>query len=260
MTDHEFEKEPSALDEKPIESELIEPVLQPPAPDASEPVLETPEEIPPIPAMPETEAVDEPVEEAPKSEGKVRRFFRNLLRWTLGLLIVFGLGFITAIFTLYQPSVAELRAAVQAKESELLQASQDAQTQIAELEEQVAEYRPLGTENENLLSENEQLRQQQSETDLHIAILNARVDVASARLALIGDDPARAQVALDQTADTLVEIEALLPPEQSGMVTALEQRLAFVLDEIEEDVYAAQSDLDVLGKSLLELEDALFGK
>ena len=51
--------------------------------------------------------IDEEIS-VPKEESRVRIFFRRLIRWTAGLLIVFGLGFITALFAIYYPKVNQL--------------------------------------------------------------------------------------------------------------------------------------------------------
>jgi len=190
--------------------------------------------------QPEEEAIEE---KAPKEESKARRFFRQALRWVLGVLIVFGLGYLTAIFALYRPTTQELSRA-----SGELEAARD---QIATLEARVEELKPLETKNEELLAA-------QDEYELHIAILNARLDVAMARLALVQGDIAKAQITLRNTDDTLAKIKTLLPEAQSDVVTAMEDRLELTLSEIEEDPYAAQSDLDVLATNLLQLEDSLF--
>jgi len=124
--------------------------------------------------------------------------------------------------------------------------------QIAALEGQIDDLMPLAEENDLLIFA-------QTDFELHIAILDARLDVSNALLALAVDDPARARVSLDKTGQALAKVSSLLPEDQRGMVTSMEQRLELVLEEMEGDPYAAQSDLDVLAKSLLELEDALFG-
>jgi hypothetical protein len=186
---------------------------------------------------------EEAPEEAPKEESKARRFFRLALRWVLGVLIVYGLGYLTAIFALYRPTTQEL-----GQTRGELEAARD---QINSLEARVEELKPLEAENEELLAA-------QDEYELHIAILNARLDVAMARLALAQDDIAKAQITLRNTDETLAKIKTLFPEAQSEIVTAMEDRLELTLSEIEDDPYAAQSDLDVLATNLLQLEDSLF--
>jgi hypothetical protein len=196
----------------------------------------------------EAELEQAPVPEEPKEESDARRFFRRALRWTLGLMIVFGLGFIAAIFSLYRPEVQGYRQRLKGLQNDL----QAAEARIAELEERVEALAPLEAQNEVLLAA-------QGDYELHVAILEARVDVTNALLALAEEDMPLARVSLQRTGEALEAIESLLPIDQRDIVVAMEQRLDLVRTEIEEDSYAAQSDLDVLAKRLLELEDSLFG-
>lgn len=189
------------------------------------------------------EKIEQPEERAPETESKARRFFRQALRWVLGVMIVFGLGYLAAIFALYRPTSQELSQA----RGEL----ETTRDQIATLEARVEELKPLETENEELLAA-------QDEYELHIAILDARLDISTARLALVQGDIAKTQITLRNTDETLAKIKTLLPTSQSEIVTAMEDRLELTLSEIEDDPYAAQSDLDVLATNLLQLEDSLF--
>lgn len=192
----------------------------------------------PVPALPES---------------KSRRFFRRLIRWAAGILIVFGLGLLAAIFLLYRPEAQKAEAAQQAAQAELSQAHAqvtDLESQVAGLQEQIASLQPLKETNTQLLAAQDSL-------NLHIAILDARLDVANALLALAEQDGARALVILAQTDTTLDRIGQLLAPEQLNTITSMKQRLELVLTEIEVDPYAAQSDLDVLATNLLQLQDAL---
>jgi cell division protein FtsL len=202
--------------------------------------------------LPEEEAVS--VEAEVEEESKARQIFRRLIRWTAGLLIIFGLGFITAIFTLYRPAVQgsevkiqQLNADINSKESKIL----DLQNQISDLNNQIAELMPLEKTNNDLLAT-------QVDFQLHVAILDARVDIATALLSLKEDDNAQALVILDKTDQTLDTIGRLLEPAQRDVVASMTQRLELVMSEIDDDPYAAESDLDVLATNLLQLEDALF--
>lgn len=236
------DSEPSSLDIDPIKSpdEISEPAPQ-------------------MEAAPPEVVEPEPETEEPKKEGKVRRFFRRLFRWTLGILILLGLGFIAAIYALYRPElqnnrdkVSEMQSLYETAQEQLTELETNYQSQIADLQGQITSMSPMAEENEKLLAA-------QDDYLLQTAVLNVRLDVAYAQLGLANDDAPRAQIALSQTADTLAEIYDLLPENQQGVVTSMQQRLEFILEEIEEEPYAAQSDLDVLEKSLLELESALFG-
>jgi polyhydroxyalkanoate synthesis regulator phasin len=202
---------------------------------------------------PETEAFEaQPelleAEPPPAEESKTRRGFRLALRWLLIFLIVFGVGYLVAIYTLYQPEVEGYKEKINVLQSEL----QTAQGQVTELEAQVADLSPLDAENQTL-------KAMHAEYELQVAILDARLDISNALLALAEEDIPRARIALERTGEALVAIDQSLQTEQKDVVAGMQQRLELVLTELDTDVYAAQSDLDVLDKRLLELEDALFG-
>jgi hypothetical protein len=204
------------------------------------------------PAEPTTAAAT--VLETPRAESKTRRFLRKAIRWTVGILIVFGLGLITGIYVFYRPAAQEAERKSQGLTTELETANTnigDLEGQVSDLQAQISSLQPLKDKNDQLLSEIADL-------NLHFAIVDARLDVTRAVLALGEDDRAQARIILDKTAKTLVIINDLLDPDQQEVVTAMKQRLTLVMNEVDEDPFAAQSDLDVLGTKLLQLEDALY--
>jgi hypothetical protein len=195
----------------------------------------------------------EPVE-TEMEESRARRFFRGLIRWTAGILIIFGLGLITGIYAFHRPAIQKAEATIQQLRSDLDSKNaqiQDLQNQIADLKAQVSALEPFEETNQELLGA-------QSDFRLHIAILDARVDVANALLSLSKGETAQARVLLNNTGDTIDRINDLLEADQRDVVAAMAQRLELVLSEIDDDPYAAESDLDVLATNLLQLEDALF--
>jgi hypothetical protein len=187
------------------------------------------------------------------TESKARAFFRKFIRWTAGILIIFGLGVITGIFTLYRPAVRES----QQKAAQFSQEIQSAEGQIADLNAQISDLNSTISGLETYKGKNEELLVEKSNLELHIAILNARLDVSNALIALNQDDPAQAQVILQMTSDNLDQITSYLPNDQKGVVTDLKTRLGLVLDAISTDPGTAQTDLDIIGSKLLQLEDSL---
>jgi len=167
----------------------------------------------------------------------------RLLRWFLFAIILFGLGVAVTLWALYTPQRRQLDAA----RSEI----QSLQTQSSDLQNQVKTLTPLGTTNKNL-------QQQINQQDLHTYILSARTDVAQAQLALAKQDTAKASLALNKTDQTLTKISGLLPADQQKLVKDMQSRLTLAKNEIESNSYAAQSDLDVLANSLVDLENSLF--
>jgi hypothetical protein len=210
-----------------------------------EDAAEIPTPLEPVTTEPITDAAPlAPELEEPKPESKARVFFRKLFRSTLGFLIIFGIGFAVAAYTIYKPAVAENNRTV----GQLA----DAQAQIADLSAQISALQSAVVESDAKLAE-------QSNFELHVAVLSARVDISNAQLALAEDNAAGAHLALEKTDEILALIKSLMPVEQGDEVVDMEQRLERVLTEITEKPYAAISDLYVLATDLLRLEDDTFG-
>jgi polyhydroxyalkanoate synthesis regulator phasin len=167
----------------------------------------------------------------------------RLLRWFLFALILFGLGVAFTLWTLYAPQRSQLTAAGDEVQS--------LQQQVGDLQNQIRTLTPLSTTNKNL-------QQQIDQQNLHTYLLSARTDVALAQLALAKQDTAKASLALSKTDQTLTKMGDLLPANQKKLVQDMQSRLNLAKGEIESDSYAAQSDLDVLANSLVDLENSLF--
>ncbi len=217
-----------------------------PAEEEILPGEETPTEAEAIPAL----------AEEPKKESRLRNTLRIVLRVALIIFIVIGIGALLAIFTLYIPE----RQRAADNQQNLVQANQkvdELQAQIGELEKQLQNqqdsYSALEAQNQELQSETDQ-------AELHVVLLSVRTDVANARLAILTEDTNKALLILERTPDTLDKMESLLEPEQHDRATMLRDRLELVLSEIETDAYAAESDLDVLEKTLLEFENDYFAQ
>lgn len=211
-------------------------------PIAPEPAAGAPPEPPPSPAD----------KSAPVEESKIRRFLRRLFRWTVGVAIVFALGVLAALFLFYQPKVRQLSEA----RAELDQANEKILSLQADIEQLEARVEELSA----LEEANQSLQQELSAANLRIRILAALADTYAAQYALaLGDvDNARAQ--LSNTPKTLGEIENNVPAAHKERVDKMVQRLDLVLDEIDSDPQAAESDLGVLANNLIQLENDLFAQ
>ncbi len=222
-------------------------------------------------APPETDEVitsddGEPIfpsdDEAPKEESRSRRFFRKFIRWTVGLLIVFGIGYLVAIFTIYNPKVDELDqsngnlSTAETTIAELEDQIDGLQNEINELNDQIE---TLNQQILDLETQNQELVAEQDGFNLHIALLSARTDVVSAQVEIYEDNPAQARVLLENTSQTLSTIETMLPDDLKGVVAPLQTRLELAVSEIDEDPETAIADLSILANDLLEIENALFG-
>ncbi|HNB53445.1 MAG TPA: hypothetical protein PK530_15945 [Anaerolineales bacterium] len=208
---------------------------------------------PPASPLPEADKKTAPKfspEAVTRNESKASQFFRSFLRWTGIALLVFGLGALAAIFLFYVPKANQLKLAEQdtataeAKITEL-------QTEITNLETQLDSLSSLKEDNQTLQTSLDQSR-------THIALLQALADIRNAQYALALDDTAQAKIALAATTDTLTDMQSLLETDQAEVVAALLSRLELAQGELESNPFAAQSDLEVLAVSLLELEQSLF--
>ena len=186
----------------------------------------------------------EPKPEEPKPPSRIGIFLRKALRWTTGLVFVFGLGIVTAWFVRVQPQDAQI--------DDLNDRIQAAEITVGELEGQILALVPLGEKNENLLVEI-------SKTQLHVDVMKVLVDVNLAELAVAKGDLVTAKASLTGTDARLAVLQEELQGDDQQTIEGMRIRLTLVLDEIEEDTTAAMSDLDVLSSNLVALERSLFG-
>jgi Tfp pilus assembly protein PilN len=200
-------------------------------------------------------------EETPKEESPARKTFRKFIRWTVGLLVVFGLGFLLSTFMIYNPKVDELNQSQSTLE--------DANTTISELETQIralqgeigslnAQIDSLSQQVTTLEEEKQVIKQKENNYNLQISLLKARVDVVSAQVELFNENSAQARVLLENTGQSLATIETLLPDDLKDVVAPLQNRLELAIGEITTDPQTAIADLDILAGDLLEIENALF--
>ncbi len=225
-------------EDMPLEPEDIE---AEPTPESIE-VEPTPEPPPPPPEMPEPPPPVEPeppdVEPPPKEPSRAGRLARSLLRWTVSLLIVFAVGVGATWFLRVQPQAqriemleADLAAAVAARDS---------------LDLEVRALRPV--------------RDELVETQRHLELLQVLVDVTSARLAVEQEDVLSARAALAGTEARLRALQRQLSGGEANAVAGMLDRLQLVLEELDEDAFAAQRDLEVMANNLIALERSLFGE
>jgi hypothetical protein len=193
---------------------------------------------------------------AAQPETKFRRIIRLSIRWVIGLLIVFALGFMTAVLLLYIPE----RDAKSQLNEELIQAdaiNKSLESDIVQLENEIKEYQ---SREEELIAEINDLQEELTNSKLHILILSALSDINSARAALMNDDSAESQVYLTNTMETLESLKESVGSEQRDKVISMQNRLDLVLAEIEAEPVVALSDLEVLANSLTLLENTFFAK
>lgn len=185
--------------------------------------------------------MDELLPPLPPPETRFRRFLRLSIRWVVGFLIVFSLGVFVAVLAFFQPQRIE--------NSRLKEELQNASQRIEDLETEVARLLPLE-------GEIEAIEEELKEANIYILILKSLSDVNAARLALTEGDTEKARQHLANTPDDLKELEQLVDDRQRGMVVAMQNRLQLALDEMENDLFASESDLRVLATNLEQLENS----
>lgn len=177
-----------------------------------------------------------------EAESRLRRFVRQLARWTLGVLILLGIGFVAALLLLYMP----LRRQADARAAEL----SAAQARIESLEAQLAEKAQLEKVYQKSL---EQLKS----ADFQNNVLHLEVEIASARIYLYKSKPELARTALQNAQAILQALQTSASSAQRKALSEMETRLTLALNGLEKDTYAAQSDLDVLARNLSEFSASL---
>lgn len=200
---------------------------------------------------PEVEPVvveGEPVElleegEPAEPPSKLRRFMSQALRWVTGVMVVFACGVAVTWIVQVRPGSEQIG---------LLRADlESAQNQINLLEDEVESLQPLEGENASLRNEITTIEQRMD-------LLSVLVDVTTAQLAIAQEDPIAAKAALAGTDDRLMALDVELIG--ADTVEGLRNRLALVLDEVDDNAFAAQRDLQILASNLLSLERSLFGE
>jgi septal ring factor EnvC (AmiA/AmiB activator) len=177
-----------------------------------------------------------------------------LLRWAVGFAVVFALGVFTSHFAVTLP----LRAELAAQKDQLLSLQSQLEEVSSELERSQAQVTELRTELSSAQSSIEALQSELDAANLHAALFSALADVTRARLALALNDTDAARQHLANTPQTLNQIAIYLGAKDTQTVQALSERLAQVLDELDSNTFAAQSDLDVLANDLIQLEKQYF--
>lgn len=106
---------------------------------------------------------------------------------------------------------------------------------------------------ENVKSE----QNQSSISDLENTVLSAESYVNTARVSLANNKIADAKIALNNTTGLLKKLREMLAPDQQGFAEDMQSRLTMAIAELDNNKYAAQSDLEILANSLSQLKSSL---
>ncbi|NIS82386.1 MAG: hypothetical protein GTO14_19760 [Anaerolineales bacterium] len=185
----------------------------------------------------------EPIEDVPRPPSRLSRFFRRVLLWSVGLIGVFALGVGATWVTQVSRLQDERRALLDRVDA--LQAES-----TAALEALRAEHS----------AEIEAIQKDIDDANLHIQLVNALVDVSSARVALGQEDIVGVRAALAGTDERLATLQKELGPDGTSAVQALRDQLSSVLGALGEDPTLTDQELERLIANLLALERSVFSE
>lgn len=191
------------------------------------------------PSEEEAKKIEEITPAAPVPENRTRSILRNVLRWTLTLLITFGLGALTMYLVLFLPTNRELEQAT----IDLKQSTQEIDT----LENQI----------KVLEHDNQELKSELDSAELRLVFLSAISDVRAANLAAAEDDFAGALLSIKDASQTLTELKNALGSDQNEVITTMQDNLNAIEQSLKSDPQAAQSGLERLSTNLMKLENAI---
>jgi cell division protein FtsB len=185
--------------------------------------------------------------EAVEEESGFRRGVRRIFRALAMVVIIFGLGMLFTYFTFLQPRVQTLNEQIQTLETE----NQGLSGRVEQLQGEVDSLGPLE-------DENQVLTESLADSQIHVRLLAVLADVRAAQISLSIDDRDLARSQLAGVPDGLEALGSLLPSDRQGELVSMLNRANLAIEEIETDAFAAQSDLEVLANSLIQLENSLF--
>lgn len=181
----------------------------------------------------------------PKPESKMRRLLRRLFRWILGILIIFGLGFVTASWLLYRPARHAAEKAQAAAEAASRQA-EVAQGQLLEVQAQV----------KDLQHQLQQAQEAAQAAQLKEVMAEAYANAYALRLALKDDDATGAHLHAEALAKALDALKNLVPPEHQAVVVDLQKQIADVQAKLDSPNYADRQVRNII-HNLTTLKDLL---
>ena len=167
----------------------------------------------------------------PETPSGFALWLRKALRWTLAFVVVFALG--TAANWWFQ--VRPKTTAIADLTSQLDSASQELET-----------LRPKAAEAERLSASLDRVERE-------VLALQALVQVNEARLALAQGDATGARMPLLLAEAKLASLGTRVPSAQLETITGVRERLALALQELQNNAFAAERDLEIMANDLNQL-------
>ncbi len=174
---------------------------------------------------------------------KAKGFLRKIIMWVVGLIGVFALGVGAAYVVMVR--------GLQAEKVDLQNQVEALQTEQATIEDS------MRAECE---AEIEKIQAEADEAKLHVQLVDALVDVSSARVAFGQDDLVGIRAALAGTDDRLANLQEGLGADGMSAVQALRDQLADLLDSLGGDTLSLDQELERFASNLLALERSLFSE
>lgn len=189
--------------------------------------------------QPNEDSIEESEETAPSLSDTGRSsplVLRNVLRWSLTILISFGLGVLATYFVFLMPTQKELNQT----NSDLNEAAQE----IEALESQLAELDQI----------NHELETQLDSIETRLNLLSIISDVRAAHLATLDDNYAGALLSLNDASQTLRQLNDILGENQSEVITTIQEDLSEIQEALKSDPEVAATELDRLTTNMIRLE------
>ncbi|GAB4520963.1 MAG: hypothetical protein Fur0018_01040 [Anaerolineales bacterium] len=236
--------------EAPVES-------TPPTQADSLPVEQAPENeqppkgvLPPSPDSGQSSFTAPPIQPQPSRASQVARL---ILRWAIGLFIVFVLGYLTAFFTIYKSASAQL----QTRTTEVQTINRQVEDIQKQLDASSAEIERLKGQLQNTSDERDRLQAEVNAAELRFNTLRALVDVQGARLALQAEDTETAGIYLAKVPAYLESMSSLAPADVLDSLKNMQTRLSLAVEGLTSDPATAAADLSVLADWLRQFETTL---
>ncbi len=172
-------------------------------------------------------AEGQPPEPPPQPPSKARRFLRRLWRWTLTVLVVFGLGFVAATWVLYVPARRSAQQA-QAQAQQAAQQVQDLQNQLQQVQSQ----------RDALQEEVKSAQQASDRATLEAALSDALAEAYAVRLALKAEDATGAGLHAEALGRALEVLQQKTPAAHRDLVAQMQKQAADIQANLDSPGYA----------------------
>jgi hypothetical protein len=196
-------------------------------------------------------ATDDQITEAKEVIGpsRFRVFMRKALIWLAVIVVAFLAGVLVFYMALYKP----LDRTYIETSNNLVQSNQT----IAELQ---IKNNALVIQATGLDKEKTVLQSALDQADNQLILLSVMEDVSEGRLALMNNDVPGAKIALEKTSTSLESLAPVFSTVDATLASSLDQRLSLALSGMDKDMETAKVDLQLLSKSLKDIELVLFNK